>query len=109
MTKQSIRFFSGGLLAAALAAPGGYAARALAQANAGAPSKPADKITELFGDQVLARGQGLEIKRSEFDSAFIAVKAAATARGSRIPPEYMNTLERQVLNDLIGMRLILNK
>jgi parvulin-like peptidyl-prolyl isomerase len=109
MSKQTTRILSGGLLAAALAAPGWYAGSAVAQTNAGATTKPADKITELFGDQVVARGQGLEIKRSEFDTAFIAVKAAATARGSRIPPEYMSNLERQVLNDLIGMRLLLMK
>jgi parvulin-like peptidyl-prolyl isomerase len=58
---------------------------------------------------VVAKGKGVEIKRSEFDTAFVAVKSAATARGSRIPPEFINTLERQVLNDLIGMRLLLNK
>jgi len=109
MTKHTTRFFSGGLLAAALAAPGWDAGGAVAPANTNSTSKSADKITALFGDQVVARGKGLEIKRSEFDTACIAVKAAATARGARIPPEYMNTLERQVLNDLIGMRLILNK
>jgi parvulin-like peptidyl-prolyl isomerase len=97
--------FFGGWLVVALALPAGHARGAAAPANAGA----ANKIAELFGDQVVARGQGLEIKRSEFDTAFVAVKAAATARGARIPPEFLNNLERQVLNDLIGMRLILNK
>ena len=108
MTKHTTRFFSGGLLAAALAASGWDAGAAVAQTKTNSTSKSTDKITELFGDQVVARGKGLEIKRSEFDTACIAVKAAATARGARIPPEYMNTLEKQVLNDLIGMRLILN-
>ncbi len=98
-----LRVFCCGMLAATLAAS---ADRALAQAPA---PKPADKIAELFGDEVLARGKGFEIKRSEFDAALVAVKSAATARGSRIPPEYLSTLERQVLNDLIGMRLLLSK
>jgi parvulin-like peptidyl-prolyl isomerase len=104
-----VRVISGSLLAAALSTPGGYAGNAMAQTNTDTNARPADRITELFGDQVLARGKGLEIKRSEFDAAFIAVKSAATGRGARIPPEFLNTLERQVLNDLIGMRLILNK
>lgn len=109
MTSGMVRVISGSLLAAALSTPGGYAGNAMAQTNTDTNARPADRITELFGDQVLARGKGLEIKRSEFDAAFIAVKSAATGRGARIPPEFLNTLERQVLNDLIGMRLILNK
>ncbi len=108
MTIQTARFFFGGLLAAALAATG-WDARGAAAPSTNSTSKSTAKITELFGDQVVAKGKGVEIKRSEFDTACIAVKAAATARGARIPPEFMNTLERQVLNDLIGMRLILNK
>jgi parvulin-like peptidyl-prolyl isomerase len=98
-----------GLLLSALGAAGGFAGRALAQTNTSDTGSAADKIARLFGDEVLARGKGLEIKRSEFDTALIAVKSAATARGARVPPEYLATLERQVLNDLIGMRLILSK
>lgn len=109
MFKYPIRIIASGLLAAVLVAPGWYAGNAIAQTNAGGSASAAEKISKLIGDEVLARGKGLEIKRSEFDSAFIAIKSAATSRGARIPPEYLNTLERQVLNDLIGMRLILSK
>lgn len=106
MFKFAIRFFLSGLLAATVATPGG---NVLAQSNAVGAGSAADKISALLGDPVLARGKGVEIKRSEFDTAFVAVKSAATTRGARIPPEALNSLERQVLNDLIGMRLILNK
>lgn len=109
MFMHTIRIMSGGLVAAALLAPGGYTGSAIAQTNTSGSASAAEKISELLGDPVLARGKGLEIKRSEFDTALIAVKSAATARGARIPPEYLTTLERQVLNDLIGMRLILLK
>jgi len=104
-----IRLIVGNLLAAVLAGQGWIAVSAIAQSNTSSASSAAEKITELLGDEALARGKGLEIKRSEFDAALIAVKSAATARGARIPPEFLNRLERQVLNDLIGMRLILNK
>ncbi|MBE0545877.1 MAG: peptidylprolyl isomerase [Verrucomicrobia bacterium] len=97
------------LLAGLLGVPGGFTPCAAAQAATGAVSKPADKITELFGDPVLAKGKDLEIKRSQFDTALMSIKANAAAQGRNIPPEYMSTLERQVLNDLIGMHLLLNK
>lgn len=104
-----MRLLCAALLAGLLGAPGGFTPRAAAQAGTGAVSKPADKITELFGDPVLAKGRGLEIKRSQFDTALMSIKANAAAQGRNIPPEYMSTLERQVLNDLIGMQLLLNK
>ena len=109
MSRLTNDFFSAGILAMALAAPGWSAGSAMGQAKSDSTSKASDKITELFGDSVVARGKGFEIKRSEFDAAFVAVKSAATARGARIPPEFVNNLERQVLNDLIGRALILNK
>lgn len=104
-----MRLFCAALFAGLLGAPVGFSPQAAAQAAGGAVSKPADKITELFGDAVLARGKGVEIKRSEFDTALMSIKANAAAQGRNIPPEYMSTLERQVLNDLIGMQLLLNK
>lgn len=104
-----MRLFCAALLAGLLGAPVGFAPRAAAQAAGGTVSKPADKITELFGDAVLAKGKGIEVKRSQFDTALMSIKANAAAQGRNIPPEYMSTLERQVLNDLIGMQLLLNK
>ena len=103
-----MRILTVGLVAMTLLAPGWYPGSAFAQTSNSSTTTAADKITELFGDAVVARGKGLEIKRSEFDAALVAVKAAASARGGKLPPEFINTLERQVLNDLIGMRLILN-
>ena len=106
MTIRISSLSSVALLLAILAAAGGWTS-ARGQSNAPAPTRPGDKLAELFGDPVIVRGKGLEIKRSEFDTALINLKAAAAARGQMIPPDQMNRFERQVLDDLIGMRVIL--
>jgi parvulin-like peptidyl-prolyl isomerase len=104
MTKQILKLFSATLILAVLGQPGGSSAGA-AETNA----MPADKIKELFGDAVIAKGKGWELKRSDLDTALISVKAMAAGRGQTIPPERMNAFERQVLDDLIALQLLLGK
>jgi parvulin-like peptidyl-prolyl isomerase len=74
-----------------------------------AKSKPAAKSNELFADTVVAKGKGLEIKRSQLDDEFIRVKSQATAAGRQIPPEQSTLIERQILDSLIQFRLLLAK
>src|ERR1043166_7047603 len=61
------------------------AASAVAAENADPKAPPASPRTtglaELFGDPVIARGQGVEIKRSQLEDAFTAWKANLAARG----------------------------
>lgn len=78
-------------------------------AAAAADKKPSDKIAELFGDSVVAKGTGFEVKRSQLDAAFMGVKASATANGRQIPPEQSAMLERQVLDKLIQIALLNKK
>ncbi len=104
MIKRTLKLFSAALILGAIGGPGGPAASA-AETN----TRPADKIKELFGDAVVARGKGWEIKRSELDAALISVKAMAAGRGQTIPPERINGFERQVLDDLIALQLLLGK
>jgi parvulin-like peptidyl-prolyl isomerase len=79
-------------------------------ADAAAPAtKPADKISEIFGDPVVAKGTGLQIKRSELDAAAMGIKAGATARGEKFTPEQAIMLERQVLDRLIQIQLLVAK
>lgn len=104
MIKRTLELFSAALILGALGGPGASAARA-AEAN----TRPADKIKELFGDAVVVRGKGWEIKRSELDTALISVKAMAAGRNQSIPPERVNAFERQVLDDLIALQLLLGK
>ena len=70
---------------------------------------PVDKITELFGDPVIAKGGGIEVKRSELDEATLNVKSMYAARGQAIPPQYMTMLEQQMLARVIHLKLLLKK
>jgi parvulin-like peptidyl-prolyl isomerase len=71
--------------------------------------RPTSRATELFGDNVVAKGKGVEIKRSQLDEEFIRVKAQATANGRQITSDQSTLLERQILDGLIQLRLLLAK
>jgi len=68
-------------------------------------AKSKDKMIELFGDPVVAKGQGFEIKRSQLDSAMISLKSAAAGRGQPLPPN----ADGLVLKNLISMQVLLAK
>jgi peptidyl-prolyl cis-trans isomerase C len=87
-----------------IATPASYAVTASAPTNSATA-----KLTELFGDPVIAKGKGVEVKRSQLDSAMISIKSTAAARGQNIPPEQMTLLERQVLERLIQIQLLLGQ
>ena len=103
MTNQATKLLSATLGAALLAAAAG------AQTNASAPAKATDKLAALFGDSVVAKGKGVEIKRSQLDTIIIGAKAQIAASGQVVPPERMALLERQVLEGLINDQLVLSK
>ncbi len=75
-----------------------------AQTN-GPAARPALKASDIFGDTLLAKGKGVEVKRGQFDSEYIRTKAAIVSRGAMAPPD----LEQQVLDGLISLQLILSK
>lgn len=60
----------------------------------------ASKSAPLFADEVLAKGKGFEIKRSQLDEAVIGFKANAAARGE---PVGLSTeeLDKRLLDKLI--------
>jgi peptidyl-prolyl cis-trans isomerase C len=66
-------------------------------------------MTALFGNPVLAKGNGFEIKRSELDEAVSGVRAAAAMRGQTISPEQQILIEQQLLERLIDVRMLLTK
>jgi parvulin-like peptidyl-prolyl isomerase len=105
MTHRTVKILTLTLLAALFAAPGTFAVNS----GTNAAAKPADKLTELFGDAVVAKGKGVEVKRSQLDSALISIKSAAAARGQPMAPEQMRMLEQQVLQRLIQIQLLLDK
>jgi peptidyl-prolyl cis-trans isomerase C len=89
-----------------------------AAANAPATNKPAatapadksaDAMKALFGDPVIAKGKGFEIKRSELDEVVTGLKSAAASRGQTIPPAQAAQIEGQLLNRLIQVQVLLQK
>jgi parvulin-like peptidyl-prolyl isomerase len=103
MTTSLTVLVAAGLLAA-LRAPA-----ETATTNAAALAKPASKLSDLFPDTVVAKGKGVEVKRTQLDDELVSIKASAAARGQSIPPEQMTMLERRVLDQMIGIQLVLSK
>src|SRR5204862_1564596 len=66
-------------------------------------------LADLFGDPVIARGQGLEIKRSELEDAFTAWKANLAARGQTIAEDQRAFRELQLLDKLLITKLMINR
>jgi peptidyl-prolyl cis-trans isomerase C len=69
----------------------------------------AAKTPDLFGDPVVAKGKGFEIKRSQFDDEVIRAKSQVAARGQTLAPEQAAIIERQILDQLIQVRLLMGK
>lgn len=86
--------------AALLAAVSSLALPALAQ------SSSTDKLRELFGNEVIAKGDGFEIKQSRLDESVITIRAGAASRGSAMPPAAVQQLEREVLKRLVNIELL---
>jgi parvulin-like peptidyl-prolyl isomerase len=72
-------------------------------------AKSADAMTALFGDPVIVKGKGFEIKRSELDEVMTGLKSAAAARGQTIPLAQLSQIEGQLLSRLIQVQLLLQK
>jgi peptidyl-prolyl cis-trans isomerase C len=97
------------LLAAAPLLGGALFAADAADTNAPSPAKPMFKASDLFADTVVAKGKGLEIKRSQLDEALVNVKSTLASQNQTVPPEQMASFEQSVLNRLIQMQLLLAK
>ncbi len=103
MIHRPLPFFIAALAAAVLNPSPGWAATNAAT-NAGSNS-----IAAVFGDPVIAKGKGVEVKRSQLDAAMVGVRAGLKARGQSVTPGQLTNLERQVLNDLITLQILLDK
>jgi peptidyl-prolyl cis-trans isomerase C len=84
-------------------------ARAAEDTGATETKSRTSRAAELFGDSVVAKGKGVEVKRSQLDDEFIRVKAQATANRQPITSEQSTILERRILDGLIQLRLLLGK
>jgi parvulin-like peptidyl-prolyl isomerase len=113
MKKQIKLIFPAAFAVALFALPRVNAASANAATNALASTatnvNAQAAMTALFGDPVIAKGNGFEIKRSELDEVMMGVKSTAAARGQTIPPGQLTQIESQLLGRLIQDQLLLQK
>jgi peptidyl-prolyl cis-trans isomerase C len=109
MKTKTKMIFSAALAAALIALPRAHAATSgVAATNAPAAatatnSKPADIMAALFGDPVIAKGKGFEIKQSQLDVVMDAFKAKTAQMGQTVPPE---ELTKTALNSLIVNQIL---
>lgn len=68
-------------------------------------ASPEDAMKALFGDPVIVKGKGFEIKQSELDEVLTGAKANAAAQGRQLPKEF----EAAILNQLITIDMLLQK
>jgi len=92
-----------------LAAAVGITAASGAESAPTASTSRAPKLSDLFGDDVLARGKGVEVKRSHLEEAFVAFKANLAARGQPIPEGQRTAQEAQLLQRLIVTQILTNR
>lgn len=74
-------------------------------AQTNSPAKAGASLDSLFGDAVVAKGKGVEVKRSDLDAVVVKNKSMAAARQMQVPPD----LEEQALKSIIINQLFLSK
>ncbi|HEY2329569.1 MAG TPA: peptidylprolyl isomerase, partial [Verrucomicrobiae bacterium] len=80
-----------------------------APATASSNAATGTSMASLFGDPVIAKGKGVEVKQSALDEVVLGIKSAAAARNQTIPPQQLMGIESQMLNRLIQIQLLLQK
>lgn len=95
------------LLAGSVGATLALAAETSATTNAATPAKPT--FADLFPGAVVARGKGVEIKRSRLDEEVISIRGSMAGRNQDIAPSQIHLLEAQVLDRLIQIQLLVAK
>ena len=97
------------LLGAALAVPGAEPQTATSTSTTGTVAKAGSNPLDVFGDKVIAKGKGVEVKRSQLDEEVIRIKANATRNGQTVSPEQTAMLEQQILGQAILVQLLNGK
>jgi parvulin-like peptidyl-prolyl isomerase len=93
------------LLAVATLIPGRVSAAQPTPTN----TVPGAQASGVDTNRVLAKGKGLKITRGQLDKEVDAALAQAQAQGRRVTAEQIPDVERQVLEQLINVRLVLAK
>jgi len=79
------------------------AATAPAADSASTKASPEATMKALFGDPVIVKAKGFDIKQSELDQVLTGAKANAAAQGQQLPPEFAIA----ILNQLVTIQSLL--
>lgn len=82
---------------------------ASAQDTAGTAARAATSFSDLFPDQVLARGKGFEVTQSQVDEMYLAFKSHRAAIGVQVSEAAREQIEAEILDKLISTRLCLDR
>jgi peptidyl-prolyl cis-trans isomerase C len=75
--------------------------------NSNAKPQPAAVVTNAAPDEIIAKGKGVKVMRSQLDESVATIKGSL--RGQEVPAEQLQSIEPQLLDRLIGMQLITGK
>jgi parvulin-like peptidyl-prolyl isomerase len=111
MNMKMKRIFFAAAAAAFFALPRAHAvtggvAATNAPAGAATNSNPPDALASLFGDPVVAKGKGFEIKQSQLDGVVDAIKQRAAAQGQAIPSQELPAITATALKGLIANQIL---
>lgn len=71
--------------------------------------RPRASTAPLFGDAVVAKGKGFEIKQSQVDEMYLAFKGHRAAMGEIVPDELRPRIEADIVEKLIATQLFLRR
>ena len=91
----SVALIAGVISANAVTAP--------AADSASTKASPEATMKALFGDPVIVKAKGFDIKQSELDQVLTGAKANAAAQGQQLPPEFAIA----ILNQLVTIQSLL--
>jgi peptidyl-prolyl cis-trans isomerase C len=74
--------------------------------NAVPAAKAGGASSDLFGNTVVAKGKGVEVKRGELDADVIRAKSQLAANGRPVSPDQTTAMEQQILDQLINVQLL---
>ncbi len=97
------------IAASLLAAHAAGAASAPASTNNPSPATPAPKAADLFPDTVIAKGKGVEVKRSQLDEDFSRLRMQYALRNQQIPPDQIPDVQRRLMDEIIRTQLLIAK
>jgi len=63
----------------------------------------------LFKDEVVARGKGFEVKKSEVEEAYILYKGHMASRGQRVPDDQGPAIEEKLMERLAMTKILMGK